>query len=93
MAETRRLLRSAKPRRAAVLATAALLFALPSVASAASDDPEIMVRNADGRLRGYNEMVVLEGGDTPLLPYLAFVGLTLFATVFLFKDAKRTHLD
>ncbi len=82
-------------RRLGLVAVALFLLAPAPMASAQLNEEESKrIRDADGRLRGYNETnVVLEGGDSYFGPYFAFAGLTLLATVFLFKDAKRTHLD
>lgn len=68
---------------------------MPTSAEAQSNEElDKKIRDADGRLRGYNESdVVLEGGDSYFLPYVVFAGLTFVAMVFMFKDAKRTHLD
>lgn len=64
------------------------------VAAQNSDDFDSRVRNADGRLRGYEQRdIVLEGGDTPVLPYFVLVALTGLAAGVMFKNSRRTHLD
>jgi len=78
-----------------VLAAAFLLLpAAPALAQFGNEELDRRVREADGRLRGYNETdVVLEGGDSPVYAYAAFIGLALVCTAVLFKDARRSHLD
>lgn len=73
----------------------AVLLALPTPAMAQyGDDAEgDLIRDADGRLRGYEQSgIVLEGGST-FLPYAAFFGLAVVAAGVMFKSARRTHLD
>ena len=75
---------------------ASFLLGLAGVTPLASaqNDEDLLVRNADGRLRGYAESgVVIDAGDTPVYAYFAFAGLALVATIVFFKDARRTHLD
>ncbi len=66
----------------------------PASASAQATDADKLIRDADGRLRGYHETnVVSDAGDKAIGAYFAFVALTLVAGLALFKDARRTHLD
>jgi hypothetical protein len=67
---------------------------LGSDLASAQNEQDFLVRNADGRLRGYPETdVILESGDSPVYAYFAFAGLALVSMIVLFKDARRTHLD
>lgn len=76
--------------------TAALLGvgAMPSAAMAQyGDSEEDIIRDADGRLRGYTESGVVFPESSTFLTYLTLGGLTLVAVGVMFKSSRRTHLD
>ena len=69
--------------------------AMPAGAFAQEDNDarDKRIREADGRIRGYQEDgVVLEGGSSAF-PYFAFVALAALGAGVMFKSARRTHLD
>lgn len=72
----------------------AALLALPGTAMAQyGDEEEDIIRDADGRLRGYAESgVVLEESST-FLTYATLAGLSIVAAGIMFKSSRRTHLD
>jgi hypothetical protein len=76
------------------LVLAALLLPAADVAAQANETDE-RIRNADGRLRGYEDggKIVLEGGDTPVLAYAVFLAMTGVVAGVMFKNSRRTHLD
>ncbi|MEM1013130.1 MAG: hypothetical protein AAGI46_13030 [Planctomycetota bacterium] len=82
-------------RRLAILCALFVTFApATAVLAQVNSEADKRVRDADGRLRGYNESdVVAEASDRPTAAYFVFAGLTLVAGIALFKDARRTHLD
>jgi hypothetical protein len=51
------------------------------------------VKDADGRLRGYDEQNVILDDSSTALTYLALIGLTVVAVGLMFKSSRRTHLD
>ena len=80
----------------ALLAAAFLMpAAMPAgvLAQEDNDARDKRIREADGRIRGYQEDgVVLESGSSAF-PYFAFVALAALGAGVMFKSARRTHLD
>ncbi len=70
------------------------VFALPAAVMAQQEtDPDKIIREADARLRGYeDDNVVLDAGGAAY-PYFALLGLTAVAAGVMFKTSRRTHLD
>lgn len=56
-------------------------------------EEDIVISEADARLRGYEERNVVVPGRAVALAYFAFVGLAVIAAGVMFKSSRRTHLD
>ena len=70
------------------------VLAAPNAALAQyGDEPQDVIRDADGRLRGYEESDVVLDHSGTFLTYLTFVGLTLLGVGVMFKSSRRSHLD
>ena len=47
----------------------------------------------DGRLEGYAEKVIIDGGESTALTWLLLVFLGMVSLSVMFKNARRSHLD
>ena len=79
------------------LRAAGARFVLPAVvAAAACASPALAQEEGiehDGRLEGYAEKVIIDGGESTALTWLLLVLLGGITLSVMFKNARRTHLD
>ena len=72
-------------------------FVLPAVlAAAALTCPALAQEEGiehDGRLEGYAEKVIIDGGESTALTWLLLVFLGMVSLSVMFKNARRSHLD
>jgi hypothetical protein len=73
------------------LVLALCVFAVVPVSARADDQPNTP-KDYDGRLDNFGKNVTLDNGGAALT-YFVWAGLGVLATIGLFKDAKRSHLD
>ncbi len=73
----------------------ALVLVMPAATALAQSDSDYtdLLEEADGRLRGYEQMGVVMKDSSTALTYAALIGLTVLAAGLLFKASRRTHLD
>lgn len=86
--------RRRSPLFATLLIAASATLVAPATSSAQSEpDPDKIIRDADARLRGYEQSnIVLDAGGGAY-PYFALLGLAAVAAGVMFKTSRRTHLD
>lgn len=82
-------MRFAATARKLVVTLACLLPLVAAPAPAVAQDVDL---DYDGRLDGYGQKLMMDGGNRAMT-WFGFGVLAVIALLALFKDAKRSHLD